>query len=220
MKTKPTKIDRSGAKWLPGAMALAATAASSQAATVQITLSGNKISSTSAGGNSLNADLTGDGELDYSLGDNQMVQPGVAGLFLAPSVGYVLAGGGAGSYGARAAFSANAAVGDIGLIRGAGIQSATALNPITFSDIRINGGLITGAWVEVHAFNSSPTSHTVDFTRLIFDDASTTRPAFTSIPGVRTEWGVSAVPEPSGFLATSLLLGAAGLIRRRQARAA
>jgi hypothetical protein len=28
------------------------------------------------------------------------------------------------------------------------------------------------------------------------------------------------VPEPSGFLATSLLLGAAGLIRRRQARAA
>jgi hypothetical protein len=30
----------------------------------------------------------------------------------------------------------------------------------------------------------------------------------------------SAVPEPSGFLATSLLLGAAGLIRRRQARAA
>lgn len=32
--------------------------------------------------------------------------------------------------------------------------------------------------------------------------------------------GTSAVPEPSGFLATSLLLGAAGLIRRRQARAA
>ena len=30
----------------------------------------------------------------------------------------------------------------------------------------------------------------------------------------------SAVPEPSGLLATSLLLGAAGLIRRRQARAA
>jgi hypothetical protein len=32
--------------------------------------------------------------------------------------------------------------------------------------------------------------------------------------------GVAAVPEPSGFLATSLLLGAAGLIRRRQAKAA
>jgi hypothetical protein len=32
--------------------------------------------------------------------------------------------------------------------------------------------------------------------------------------------GVAAVPEPSGFAATGLLLGAAGLIRRRQARAA
>ena len=59
MKTKQTKIDRSAAKWLPGAMALAATTASSQAATVQITLTGNKISST--GGNQLVADLTGDG---------------------------------------------------------------------------------------------------------------------------------------------------------------
>jgi hypothetical protein len=59
MKTKQTKIDRSGAKWLPGAMALAATTAGAQAATVQITLVGNKISST--GGISLNADLTGDG---------------------------------------------------------------------------------------------------------------------------------------------------------------
>ena len=60
MKTKQTKIDRSAAKWLPGAMALAATTASSQAATVQITLTGNKISST---GNQLVADLTGDGGL-------------------------------------------------------------------------------------------------------------------------------------------------------------
>jgi hypothetical protein len=79
---------------------------------------------------------------------------------------------------------------------------------------------VSFAWLEVHAFNESKTSHTVQLTRLIFDDESTTRPAFTSFPGVRPEWGVSAVPEPSGFLATSLLLGAAGLIRRRQAKAA
>ena len=31
---------------------------------------------------------------------------------------------------------------------------------------------------------------------------------------------ITAIPEPGGFVATSLLLGAAGLIRRRQARAA
>ena len=66
MKTKQTKIDRSAAKWLPGAMALAATTASSQAAIVQITLTGNKISST--GGNRLEADLTGDGNDDLLVG--------------------------------------------------------------------------------------------------------------------------------------------------------
>ena len=67
MKTKQTKIDRSAAKWLPGAMALAATTASSQAASVvQITLTGNKISST---GNQLVADLTGDGNADVGFND-------------------------------------------------------------------------------------------------------------------------------------------------------
>jgi hypothetical protein len=46
-------------------MALAATTASSQAAIVQITLFGNKISS--LGGNSLNADLTGDSIDDMEI---------------------------------------------------------------------------------------------------------------------------------------------------------
>ena len=65
MKTKQTKIDHSGAKWLPGAMALAATTASSQAATVQITLTGNKISST--GGNQLVAEGLGSPRMVGSL---------------------------------------------------------------------------------------------------------------------------------------------------------
>jgi hypothetical protein len=98
--------------------------------------------------------------------------------------------------------------------------SAAYLNPITFTDQRINSGSPTEAWLEVNAFNTSATSHTVELSRLIFDDASTVRPSFNTIPGVQTEWQVSAVPEPSGFAATSLLLGAAGLIRRRKARAA
>jgi hypothetical protein len=95
---------------------------------------------------------------------------------------------------------------------------AVFLNPVTFTDPRINGGAATEGWLQVNAFNSSTTSHTVEFARLIFDYASNPHPAFASIPGVQAEW--SAVPEPSGFAATSLLLGAAGLIRRRQSRAA
>lgn len=71
MKTKPTKIDRSGAKWLPGAMALAATASSTQAATVQITLTGNKISTV---GNNLYGDLTGDLAPDVGFIDSRKLK--------------------------------------------------------------------------------------------------------------------------------------------------
>ena len=105
------------------------------------------------------------------------------------------------------------------VVFGYGQQLALTLNGIVFSDARINGGAVTEGWLEVSAFNSGP-MHGVRLARLIFDDGSTTRPGFTTIPGVQTEWQVAAVPEPSGFLATSLLLGAAGLIRRRQAKAA
>jgi hypothetical protein len=222
MKTKPTKIDRSGAKWLPGAMALAATAASSQAATVQITLSGNKISTT--GANQLNADLTGDLVADVTF--ETVVLAGTGGEFRASvradglgTGNWVGAGGVGGFYNAQADAGGDG-VGDLGgsFMNGEALNRVK-LNTVVFSDDRINGGDPTEAWLEVNAFNSSSSSHTVQLTRLIFDDASTTRPAFTSIPGVQTQW-VAAVPEPSGFLATSLLLGAAGLIRRRQAKAA
>ena len=50
-------------------------------------------------------------------------------------------------------------------------------------------------------------------TRLIFDDASTTRPAFGSIPGTQTAW-VAPIPEPSGL--ALLALGAGGLLVRRK----
>ena len=217
MKTKQTKINRSAAKWLPGAMALAATTASSQAALVQITLVGNKISSTSAGGNSLDADLTGDLVNDIAFTETK-VQANKAQFKAAGFVFSVYASVANGSFYAAPRLK----VGGLGtdFTTSASPRSAFHLNPFSFTDSRINGGVLTNGWLEVHAFNESSTRHTVQLTRLIFDDESTTRPAFTSIPDVQPEWGVAAVPEPSGFLATSLLLGAAGLIRRRQARAA
>jgi hypothetical protein len=94
--------------------------------------------------------------------------------------------------------------------------SASYLNPITFTDQRINGGSPTGAWLQVNAFNTNTTNHTVELSRLIFDTESTTRPAFASIPGAQTEW--SAVPEPSSL--GLLALGAGGLLLRRRRAAA
>ena len=197
-------------------MALAATAASSHAATVQITLTGNKLSSTSAGGNTLNADLTGDGTADVivksTLNRASMVSVNLKGL------GFAIAG----KYGFtnRPNYFQRPRLGPNGIGGGSiytPVPSAlTALNPITFSDNRINGGAVTGAWLEVRAFNVSATSHTVQLTRLIFDDASATRPVFASIPGAQTAW--VAVPEPSSF--ALLGLGAAGLLARRRRQAA
>ena len=220
MKTKQTTIDRSAAKWLPGAMALAATTASSQAAIVQITLTGNKISST--GGNELKADLTGDGLDDLLVGtvinrsnsgfEVQLakIQTGLGGY-----VGAMRTSGFA--FAVDAAF----AIGAVGVAmeNGTTPRYIACLNPITFSDPGINGGGWTNGWLQVNAFNTSATNHTVELSRLIFDVASTTRPSFDSIPGVQTLW-VAAVPEPGSNLAL-LALGAGGLtLRRRLKRAA
>jgi hypothetical protein len=209
MKTKQTKIDRSGAKWLPGAMAIAATTAttattaSSQAATVQITLVGNKISST--GGDQLNADLTGDLEADLTLEKN-VVSYNVSVRADELGTGFWVNAGGDG-------------VGDVDFGFGAdGAFNLLKLNTVVFSDDRINAGAPTQAWLEVNAFNSSFSSHTVQLTRLIFDDASVTRPEFSSIPGTQTEWSPTVIPEPSSF--ALLGLGAAGVLARRRRQAA
>jgi len=194
-------------------MALAATTASSQAATVQITLSGNKIST--IGGYQLVADLTGDGTADIIVGGSaggggnvaRMINGGYVEFGYSPPMP---------SFGAGKRYMADAsfAGGGVGAGRlvGGSPQSTTYLNPISFNDGMINGGAPTQGWLEVHAFNTSSTNHTIEFTRLIFDDASTTRPAFASIPDTQTEFG--AIPEPSSF--ALLGLGAAGLIARRR----
>jgi hypothetical protein len=216
MKTKQTKIDRSASKWLPGAMALAATTASSQAATVQITLTGNKISST--GGNQLVADLTGDGVADVVFSSES---PGTARVFALVNGGYVLARRWTLGYAVRAGF-AGGGIGEDFLV-GTQLLDASYLNLVTFTDTRINGGAPMYGYLQVNAFNTSATDHTVELSRLIFDDASTTLPVFTEIPGVQTEWdpsGVSVIPEP-GYNLGLLALGAGGLlIRRRLKRAA
>ena len=217
MKTKQTKIYRSAAKWLPGAMALAATTASSQAATVQITLTGNKISST--GGNQLNADLTGDTVANLLLSFGSVSTEGVFAVLGdggSPPVGTLIASYSTTAYFVGASFVSGGGVG-VSYASDAGVQNISYLNPITFTDSRINGGEQTEGWLQVNAFNTSATNHTVELSRLIFDDASTTRPAFASIPDVQTEWG--AVPEPSSL--GLLALGAGGLLlRRSRAKAA
>ena len=194
-------------------MALAATTASSQAATVQITLTGNKISSTSAGGNQFNADLTGDGVNDVTV-NNLYIGNSVASFvgnlnnaeFFAGKAQY-------------SAFPASYRVRVGGFNNSFGGKTPldiTGFVAAIFQDDRINNGEYTNGWLEIRAFNTGKSDHTVEFTRLIFNDADTNSFAKPSIPGVQTEW--SAVPEPSSF--ALLGLGAAGLLVRRRRQAA
>jgi hypothetical protein len=185
---------------------LTALAATAHAATVQVTFTGNKISSLSAGGNTLRADITGDSVADLvftnALAGNVIARVDIFG-------GRVSAlSTGSSTFRVDAQFAA----GGVGVAGSAAIvrRNINYLNPITFTDSRINGGAATNAWLQVNAFNTSSTSQTVALTRVIFDDASTTRPSFASIPGTQP----SFVPEPSGL--ALLALGAGGLLTRRR----
>ena len=199
-------------------MALAATTASSQAAIVQITLFGNKISS--SGADSLNVDLTGD-----SIDDLEIIAASVnAGGRVrvgAYRLGWVTCQGGP-NYRAQPRFVTSGTASGFGdvFVEGESPLSAYGLNCINFKDQRINGGQLTAGMLEVHAFNGpAANDNTVQFTRLIFDDESVNCPGLTSIPGVLPLWQVSAVPEPGSNLAL-LALGAGGLTLRRRLKRA
>jgi hypothetical protein len=71
--------------------------------------------------------------------------------------------------------------------------------------------LLTHAWLEVHAFNESLTSQTVELTRVFYDDESGVLPVFATVNDVP---GWTAIPEPSSF--ALLGLGAAGVLARRR----
>ena len=199
--------------------ALAASVAATQASTVQITLTGNKLTTSI---NTLNADLTGDGTADIAFGS-----PGQRIAGHSPGVSFQLNGigsrlraqfntGSGGSYAVQAEFAG----GGKGTIfeNGGPKHDIKYLNPITFTDARINGGASTQGYLEVNAFNTSKTLHTIALTRLVFDNASTTLgTGGLSTSATYTTFVAVAVPEPSSFFGL-LALGAGGLLaRRRQA---
>lgn len=201
------------AKAILGTLAASAAASSSQAALVQITLSGNQVSSNN--GNNLVADITGDSLPDLVFANVQR-RPGVY-----PFSARVQINGGpvfASSTGSAAQGDAQFAVGGIG-VAAAQIQSSGIdikyLNPITFSDSRINGGSATQGYLEVNSRVARGSTASVVLTRLVFNDASTTLPGSGLGTGTTyTEW--TPVPEPSSL--GLLALGAGGLLARRRVK--
>lgn len=216
MKTKTNKTKSPVGKsvnWFTGTAAAAAAVSSASGATVQITLSGNQITATT--GNSLNADVTGD-----SIDDLLLTVPQAITHFYNKGA-FVMVNGN--QLGASSFIGSSNISGDAQFAGGGvGVPTANSafggfnikyLNPVTFTDASINGGAATQGFLEVNSFVVPDTQAALVFTRLVFDDASTT----LAPGGVSTGTNYNefvAVPEVNAF--SLLSLGAGGLILRRR----
>jgi hypothetical protein len=188
------------------------------ASTVQITLAGNMISTN--GGNQLNADFTGDNNPDVIFNAAGARSSHVYVTFV--SIG--LPGNSAPEMISASYTNSNSNSNSSFCVRAFAEKSSdsqpisiTGQVEIRFTDARINGGASTAAYIEGRAFNTSSADHTVEFTRLIFDDASPNLPSGVApADPAYQEW--TPVPEPGGLALLSL--GAVGLLARRRRRAA
>jgi len=200
-------------------MALSGVAVGSAAATsaalggiVQITQVGNEVTSTA---DNLRADLTGDGiddlrRLEGSHGPFNWVTSTFYDAWGNGNFAYAYfsprtAGGvftfqslGSAKYGTwgtgPAPFSRTSFYGYVNRVGGyfnSGSTDSSGLVPVRFSDARINGGQPTNGLLEVRAFSTSPSSHTVRLVRLVFDDASTAEPTGVVPGGTNPEFGPS-----------------------------
>jgi len=135
-------------KWMAGATAAtAAGVTASQASTITINLVNNYISA--AGGNHLNADLTGDGQPDVTIANafNAVVPDGI---YYHNSYANVDLNG----VHAQASFFGNSVFGFVqlgsrtGFSHGGGVYLTGSI-PIFFKDLHINGGARTRGFLEV-----------------------------------------------------------------------
>jgi hypothetical protein len=195
---------------LPGALALAAAGAATQAnaAIVQITFANNYVANTGNGGIAhFTADLTGDGNDDLIAG----ISPNHAGLDSMVSSSRVAVAQIYNKPNGVASVWVN--VGSSNITTNSNSLNLRGLAMMMFTDSGINAGALTYGFLDTTSIVTYPSGEYIHVNRLIFDDASTSAPtgvAYTD--AAYSEW--VAVPEPSSL--GLLALGAGGLLTRRR----
>ena len=196
-------------KWMATSSAAAGVAAapSVEAATVQINLIGNQVSS---GSNNFSADFTGDG-----IPDGPFVAS-ASGSFSRSSFFYYsvfiyntfsntfpVFARTATPTGPTVNPFYSIGVGTFFTSTNSGPQGpVSGLFPIVFADGKFNGGAASGGWIEFRAFNSAGNPrNTIRAVRMVFDDASTTRPGGVSPGG--SNFVIGSVAPGGSFVASS-----------------
>jgi hypothetical protein len=216
---------------------IATTTTASQAATVQITLTDNFVSS--SGLASFNPDVTGDG-VDDRLNGTYTPTPDYLRAILNIPIGIFTTGGDYVFMGNnRIGFAAREGVADSSntlhlelsgqVPYSANVESypprvsLSGVVEFNFIDSRINDGQATMGFLDISVFVGGDvnapgdTDARVSLNRLIFDDASTSLPSgVASGDAAYTEF--APVPEPSSL--SLLALGAGGILARRRRKAA
>lgn len=196
---------------LPGALALAAAGAATQAnaAIVQITFANNYVANTGNGGIAhFTADLTGDGNDDLIAG----ISPNHAGLDSMVSSSRVAI---AQIYRGTSVW---VNVGSSDITANSNSLNLRGLAMMMFTDSGINAGALTYGFLDTTSIVTYPSGEYIHVNRLIFDDASTSAPTGVAYTDAAYP-SYGAVPEPSSL--GLLALGAGGLLtRRRRSQAA
>lgn len=201
---------------LPTVTATIASASATDAALVQITLTGNSF--TAGAGNNLNADFTGDGQDDvgFTRLDSRFSYSSYNSFVYLAAVR--INGSDAAAFSSSTSSTGGKVFAQVPNAESNRVPGGQATGGIPFTFTDANYGGTVNAFLEISAGGFHSTRG-VTLNRVVFDDENlSSAPTLNQVVGQGTFAEATQVPEPSSL--ALLALGATGLITRRKRAAA